>query len=54
MIGSPADIVMAESAIQGVHFDEHAAFELSLFTAYNPAPGTMGGRSAIPDYVAYG
>lgn len=54
MIGSPADVVLADSALKGIDFDYDAAFDLALFTAYNPAPGSMGGRSAISDYVTYG
>lgn len=54
MVGSPADIVLAESALKGVDFDEQTAFDLALFTAYNEPPGTMGGRDSIADYVTYG
>lgn len=55
MIGSPGEIVLAESALKGVDFDdEEAAFELALVTAQGPAPGAVGGRSAIEDYLALG
>lgn len=54
MIGSPADFVLAESAVKGIVFDEQAAFDLALFTAYNEPPGTMGGRGGITDYVTHG
>ena len=54
MIGSPADMVMAESAVKGIDFDENAAFAYSMVTASGPAPGTVGGRDSIDDYLTYG
>jgi predicted alpha-1,2-mannosidase len=54
MIGSPADMVMAESAVKGIPMDESAAYAFSRVTAFGPAPGSIGGRSGIDDYIAYG
>ncbi|HUH04115.1 MAG TPA: GH92 family glycosyl hydrolase [Kofleriaceae bacterium] len=55
MIGSPADMVMAESALKGVPIpDEETAYQYSRATAYGPATGPSGGRSAIEDYLQYG
>lgn len=55
MIGSPAEIVLAESAAKGVAFaDEGAAYQIARVTAYGPAPGSIGGRGAIEDYLQYG
>lgn len=54
MIGSPADMVMAESAAKGVAFDEQRAFDHAFAMAYAPATGPTGGRGAIEDYVTYG
>ncbi len=55
MIGSPGEIVLAESAAKGVSFaDEMAAYEMARVTAFAPAPGRIGGRGAIEDYLKYG
>jgi len=54
MVGSPADMVMAESAVKGVAMDEEEAFGYSLVTATGPAPGAVGGRSAIDAYLTHG
>ena len=55
MIGSPGEIVLAESAAKGIAFeDEAAAYEVARATAFGPAPGEIGGRSGIEDYLAYG
>jgi predicted alpha-1,2-mannosidase len=54
MVGSPADMVMSESAAKGVAFDEDAAYALARAAAYAPAPGGMGGRDGVEDYVALG
>lgn len=55
MIGSPADMVMAESALKGVlTADEEAAYQYSRATAYGPATGVSGGRSYIAEYLEYG
>lgn len=54
MIGSPADMVMAESAIKGVPMDEAAAYAFSRVTAFGPAPGAIGGKGGIEDYMAHG
>ncbi len=55
MIGSPADMVMAESALKGVALpDAEQAYQFSRATAYGPRPGTIGGRTAITEYLALG
>jgi predicted alpha-1,2-mannosidase len=56
MIGSPGEIVLAESALKGIHFDdEDAAYQLARVAAYGPSPGPIGGRDAdIADYLAKG
>jgi predicted alpha-1,2-mannosidase len=57
MIGSPGEIVLAESALKGVHFDdEKAAYELARIAAYGPSPGPVGGRGTkeLPPYIALG
>jgi predicted alpha-1,2-mannosidase len=55
MIGSPADMVMAESALKGVPIsDEETAYQYSRTTAYGPSPGPSGGRGSIEDYIQYG
>lgn len=55
MIGSPGEIVLAESAAKGIVFaDEEAAYDIARVTAYGPAPGAIGGRSGIDDYLTYG
>lgn len=55
MIGSPGEIVLAESAAKGVAFDdEEAAYAIARTTAFGPAPGEVGGRSGIEDYLTYG
>jgi predicted alpha-1,2-mannosidase len=55
MIGSPGEIVLVESALKGVPFeDEAAAYALARVSAFGPPPGLVGGRSAIEPYLAYG
>lgn len=56
MIGSPGEIVLAESALKGVPFDdENRAYELARFAAYELSPGPIGGRDAdLTDYLALG
>lgn len=56
MIGSPGEIVLAESALKGIHFDdETAAYQLARVAAYGPSPGPIGGRDAdLGDYLAKG
>jgi predicted alpha-1,2-mannosidase len=55
MIGSPGEIVLAESALKGVPFDdEAAAYALARVSAFGPPPGLVGGRSQIEPYLAYG
>lgn len=55
MIGSPGEIVLVESALKGVPFDdEAAAYALARVSAFGPPPGLVGGRSAIESYLAYG
>lgn len=54
MIGSPADMILSGMAQKGVVFDEEAAYDYARITAMGPPPGTMGGRRAITDYLAYG
>jgi predicted alpha-1,2-mannosidase len=55
MIGSPGEIVLAESAAKGIAFDdEEAAYQIARVTAFGPAPGDIGGRDAIEDYLAHG
>ncbi len=47
MVGSPGEIVLAESALKGVAFDdEAAAFDLARVAAFGPSPGPVGGRDA--------
>lgn len=56
MIGSPGEIVLAESAQKGVAFDdEAAAYDLARVSAFGPSPGPIGGRDGdLPDYLARG
>lgn len=56
MIGSPGEIVLAESAQKGVAFeDEDAAYALARVAAYGPSPGPVGGRDAdLDEYLAKG
>jgi predicted alpha-1,2-mannosidase len=56
MIGSPGEIVLAESALKGLPFDDEAlAYDLARVAAYAPSPGPIGGRDAdLPDYIAKG
>jgi predicted alpha-1,2-mannosidase len=56
MIGSPGEIVLAESAAKGVIFDdEQRAYELARVAAYAASPGPIGGRDPdLPDYLAKG
>ncbi len=56
MIGSPGEIVMAESIAKGVKpaVGEQKAYELSRVDAFGPSPGKMGGRGSITDYLKYG
>ena len=56
MIGSPGEIVMAESIAKGVKpsVGEAKAYELSRVDAFGPSPGPIGGRSAIGPYLQYG
>ncbi len=55
MIGSPGEIVLAESAQKGVAFDdEKKAYELARVAAYGPSPGPCGGRDDVADYLKLG
>jgi predicted alpha-1,2-mannosidase len=56
MVGSPGEIVLAESALKGVAFDdEGAAYDLARVAAFGPSPGPVGGRDAdLPEYLARG
>jgi predicted alpha-1,2-mannosidase len=55
MIGSPGEIVLAESAAKGIAFaDEQAAYDIARVTAFGPAPAHIGGRGGIDDYLALG
>ncbi|MGE0328600.1 MAG: GH92 family glycosyl hydrolase [Polyangiaceae bacterium] len=54
MIGSPGEIVLAESALKGVEFDQARAYALSRVSAVGKQPGTMGGRGSIEPYMQYG
>lgn len=55
MVGSPGEIVLAESASKGVALnDEEAAYEVARVAAFGPSPGSVGGRGAIEDYLALG
>lgn len=56
MVGSPGEIVLAESALKGVPFDDEAgAYDLARVSAFGPSPGPVGGRDAdLPDYLAKG
>lgn len=54
MIGSPGEIVLAESALKGVEFDQAQAYALSRVSAVGKQPGAMGGRGSIEPYLEYG
>ncbi|MCC6213584.1 MAG: GH92 family glycosyl hydrolase [Polyangiaceae bacterium] len=56
MLGSPGEIVLAESAQKGVVFDDEAeAYELSRVAAFGPSPGPIGGRDGdLPEYLRLG
>lgn len=55
MIGSPGEIVLVESALKGVPFDdEAAAYAWARVSAFGPPPGLVGGRSAIVPYLEHG
>jgi predicted alpha-1,2-mannosidase len=55
MIGSPGEIVLAESALKAVAFDdEDRAYQLSRITAFGPPPGMVGGRTGIDAYLEHG
>lgn len=54
MVGSPGEIVLAESAAKGVPMDEARAFELSRASALGPVSGTCGGRPEILEYRGLG
>jgi len=54
MIGSPGEIVLAESAMKGVEFDQQRAYALSRVSAVGVPPGVMGGRGSITPYLKYG
>lgn len=54
MVGSPGEIVLAESAAKGVAMDEQKAYELSRAAAFGPVSGGCGGRTAIGDYLTLG
>lgn len=56
MIGSPGEIVLAESALKGVPFDDEAgAYQLARVSAYGPSPGPIGGRDGdLPEYLQLG
>ena len=55
MIGSPGEIVIAESAAKGVPLDDEvAAYEMARSTALGPSPGPVGGRGSIESYLENG
>lgn len=54
MIGSPGEIVLAESAMKGVDFDRAKGYALSRVSAVGKQPGRMGGRGSIEPYMQYG
>ncbi|MBW2529222.1 MAG: GH92 family glycosyl hydrolase [Deltaproteobacteria bacterium] len=54
MIGSPGEIVVAESAQKGVVFDEAAAYDVARVAAFGRSPGPVGGRGAVEEYLTYG
>ncbi len=56
MIGSPGEIVIAESIAKGVKpsVGEAKAYELARVDAFGPSPGPIGGRGSIADYLKYG
>ncbi len=55
MVGSPGEIVLAESAQKGVPFDdENAAYSVARVAAFGDSPGPCGGRGDMTDYLKYG
>jgi predicted alpha-1,2-mannosidase len=56
MIGSPGEIVLAESALKGIAFDDEAdAYQRARVAAYGPSPGPVGGRDGnLVEYLALG
>ncbi len=54
MLGSPGEIVLAESSLKGVAFDQTKAYALSRVSAFGPVTGACGGRGGITDYLAKG
>lgn len=55
MIGSPGEIVLAESALKGVPFDdEGAAYDVARVAAFEESPGPSGGRGHVADYILHG
>ncbi len=54
MIGDPAAIVLAGMSAKGVHFDEAKGYAAARETAFGPAPGAIGGRGNIADYLKLG
>ena len=57
MLGTPADIVIAESYLKGIRdFDVQAAYRSMRLTALAPVPNgsAFSGRAGIQNYVRYG
>ncbi len=56
MIGSPGEVVLAESALKGVSFEsEREAYALARVAAFGPSPGPVGGRGGDLDaYLQHG
>lgn len=53
MIGSPGEIVLAESKLKGVPVPSDA-YSIARVAAFGEPPGEMGGRSAIAAYLEHG
>lgn len=57
MLGTPADIVIAESYLKGIrNFDVEAAYQAMRRTALAPTPpgAAFSGREGVEDYLKYG
>jgi predicted alpha-1,2-mannosidase len=56
MIGSPGEIVVADTALAGqkLAMSGSAAYQLARVDAFGPSPGKVGGRDHIQDYMALG
>ncbi|MCX7943000.1 MAG: GH92 family glycosyl hydrolase [Deltaproteobacteria bacterium] len=56
MIGSPAEIVIADGFLKGIEMPYEEAYTYILKTALNPVPKGLGynGRDGIEDYLKFG